>query len=70
MFDIINVNQKIEVGGGQYVNVLKIGKMRALVVQKNGRKTEVLIDKVLYAPDFGINLISISVVFNERMEYW
>ena len=60
MFDVKNIDENIVVGSGKTVKATKIGKWRGVVMQKNGEKRNIVLEKVKVVPELWINLLSIN----------
>ena len=60
MFDIKSSNSSVQVADGDPLEVKMEGKWRGEILQKNGEKIKVTLDKVKYAPRLSANLFSIT----------
>ena len=58
MFDLRPSDGHIKVGDGQFISIEKIEKNQGIVIQKNGRKENIILTNVFYIPDIYYNLFS------------
>ena len=54
------MEDKITVRGDQEAKIHKEGTWKGTVVQQDGKTTNITIPKALYAPKFGVNLLSVT----------
>eukprot|EP00980_Cylindrotheca_fusiformis_P017479 scaffold5477_cov97-Cylindrotheca_fusiformis.AAC.1 len=60
MFDCVKVNERITIGNGKTLKVEMVGKIRAMVLQRNGDKKMIRLDNVMYVPELApFNLFSV-----------
>jgi hypothetical protein len=60
MFDWKHINAPIKIGNGKALIRTKIGKLRQMIVQKDGTTVDVILTEVQYVPKLWVNLFSIG----------
>ena len=60
MFDLRPSDGHVKVEDGQFISIEKIGKFQGIVIQKDGRKGNIILTNVFYIPGIYCNLFSLT----------
>jgi hypothetical protein len=51
LFDVKNINEKITVGNGESMKVIKVGSLKCHVIQISGSSIDVTLKEIKYVPE-------------------
>ena len=69
MFNLKPGSGGIKVGSGKLLKILKVGKFRGEIQQKNGLKMVIMFKNVHFVPDMYCNLFSITAAMDKGSDF-
>ena len=67
MYDMEPVSGGIKVGSGKILKIVKVGKFKGNIVQKDGSSEVIILNKVHFVPNMYCNIFSITAAMDEGL---
>ena len=65
LFDIKTSESSVQIGNGNNMSANAVGKYRGTIIQKDGKKMNVVLEDVCYVPDLVCNLFSVTAAMSK-----
>ena len=65
LFDIKTSDSSVQIGNGNNMSANAVGKYRGTIIQKDGKKMNVVLEDVCYVPDLVCNLFSVTAALSK-----